>query len=217
MAGCCRSPYESAANQQFNRRKVAEEVRRYRETGPGVTTRLMVDGIAQSGTLAGTVLDVGSGVGGLALALLERGATSAVAVDASSAYVEAARDEAARRGHAETIRFVHADFVAVASQVSPASIVTLDRVVCCYPSCEPLLAAALEHAERCLALSYPREVWYVRCGIMFENGHRRLARNAFRTFLHPVATIESTIERAGFRLTSRRETWMWSADVYVRD
>ena len=81
---------------------------------------------------------------------------------------------------------------------------------------ERLLDAALAHAERCLALSYPRDVWYVRLGMALENGQRRLARNDFRTFVHPTAKIEETIRRGGFRLSCRRETWMWSADVYLR-
>ena len=84
MPGCC-SPFVGAANQQFNQKKVAQELERYRAKGPGPTTLLLADGIAQSGTLSGTVLDVGSGIGGLTFALLERGASSAVAVDAATA------------------------------------------------------------------------------------------------------------------------------------
>jgi SAM-dependent methyltransferase len=132
---------------------------------------LLVDGISQSGALAGTVLDVGSGFGDLTLALLERGASSAIAVDASAAYVGAARDEAHRQGRSDAIRFVHADFVVAASELPSTSIVTLDRVVCCYPSCQQLLDAAVARTERCLALSYPRDVWYVRAGMALENGH----------------------------------------------
>jgi SAM-dependent methyltransferase len=216
MPGCCGSPFESRANDQFNQKKVAQELRRYRKKGPGQTTRLLADGIAQSVVLGGTVLDVGSGIGGLTLALLERGASRAVAIDASAAYIDAAREQAAQRGRTDVIQFVHADFVNAASQLPSAGIVTLDRVVCCYPSCQQLLGAALARAERCLALSYPREVWYVQVGMALENGLRRLSRNSFRTFLHSAAMIEETISRAGFTLSSRRETWMWSADVYVR-
>jgi SAM-dependent methyltransferase len=216
VIGSCCSPFESAADRHFNREMVAQELRRYREKGPGPTTRLLADGIAQSGVLSGTVLDVGSGVGGLTFALLERGASNAVAVDASTAYIDAARDEAVLRGRADAIRFVHADFVKAAPQLPLFNVVALDRVVCCYPSCEQLLDAALEHAERGLALSYPRDVWYVRLGMTLENGRRWLARNAFRTFVHPTVRIEETIKGGGFSLSSRRETWMWSADVYIR-
>jgi magnesium-protoporphyrin O-methyltransferase len=216
MSTCC-SPFEGAANQQFDRKKVEQELKRYRAKGPGPTTRLLVDGILQSGALAGTVLDVGSGIGGLTLALLERGVSSAVAVDASAAYVGAARDEADRRGRSDAIRFVHADFVMAAPELPSASIVTLDRVVCCYPSCQRLLGAAVARADRCLALSYPRDAWYVRAGMALENGQRRLARNPFRTFVHPVDLIEGIVSRAGLRLSSRRQSWMWSVDVYVRE
>jgi SAM-dependent methyltransferase len=215
MPACC-STFERAAEQQFNSKKAAGEMARYRQQGPGATTRMLQDGVARSGIPGTQLLDVGCGIGSLTFGLLDRGMTGAVAVDASSAYLDAARQEADRRGRADAVQFVHADFVSVASQLPSASVVTLDRVVCCYPSCEPLLDAAVRHADDCLALSYPRDVWYVRLGIMLENGQRWLARNPFRTFVHPAANIEGTIRRAGFELSSRRETWMWSADVYVR-
>jgi magnesium-protoporphyrin O-methyltransferase len=217
MTDCCRTAYEDAADRQFTAQKVAQEVARYRAKGPGPTTRLLADGIARAGMSTGTVLDVGAGFGALTFTLLGRGVTEATAVDASAAYVEAARDEATRQGLANAIRIVHADFVAAAGDLPPAGIVTLDRVVCCYPSCERLLRAALGRARHCLALSYPRNVWYVEAGLMLENGVRWLTRNPFRTFVHPKATIERAMASAGFRLSNRRETWMWSADVYVRD
>ena len=160
MPACC-STFERAAEQQFNERKAAQELKRYRTKGPGPTTRLLQEGIAQAGAPKGTLLDIGSGVGSLTFGLLERGITHAVAVDASSAYNGVARQEAERLGRAEAVQFVHGDFVTVASELPIATLVTLDRVVCCYPSYEPLLDAALCHTDRCLAFSYPRDVWYV--------------------------------------------------------
>ena len=114
------------------------------------------------------------------------------------------------------LRFVHADFVSVARELPAATLVTLDRVVCCYPSHEALLNAALRHAELCLALSYPRDVWFVRLGVILENIQRRLTKNSFRTFVHSAARMEDMIRSAGFELSTRRETWMWSVDVYTR-
>jgi magnesium-protoporphyrin O-methyltransferase len=215
MSTCC-APFEGVAGRQFNPKKVAAELQRYREKGPGSTTRLLEEGIVEAGHLAGTLLDVGTGFGSLTFGLLTRGMAHAVAVDASSAYIDTARAEADRLGETSHVRFVHGDFVTVASDLPAASVVTLDRVVCCYPSYEPLLDAAIRHAERCLALSYPRDVWYVRLGLFAENGQRRLSGNAFRTFVHPAARMTEMIRRAGFTLSSRRETWMWSVDVYTR-
>jgi magnesium-protoporphyrin O-methyltransferase len=215
MPACC-STFERAAEQQFNEKKAAAELKRHRAKGPGPTTRLLQEGIAHAGALNGTLLDVGSGVGSLTFGLLERGVTHAIAVDASSAYNGVARQEAERLGRAGAVQFIHGDFVTVASELPVAALVTLDRVVCCYPLYGPLLDAAIRHADRCLALSYPRDVWYVRLGVRLENGQRRLTKNSFRTFVHPVARMEQMIRAAGFDLSSRRETWTWFVDVYVR-
>ena len=215
MPACC-SSFDHSVERQFDEKKVAEELKRYRSKGPGPTTRLLEDGIARTGPTKGTLLDVGSGIGSLTFGLLERGLTRAIAVDASSAYTDAARAEAERRGRADAIQFVHADFVAIASDLPHATYVTLDRVVCCYPSYEPLLDSAVRHADLCLAVSYPRAMWYVRLGVTLENGQRWLARNPFRTFVHPPARMERMIRQQGFELFSRRETWMWSVDVYRR-
>ena len=215
MSACC-SAFECAADRQFNDKKAAEELKRYRLKGPRPTTRLLRDGLVHAGIMSGTLLDIGSGIGSLTFGLLERGVTGAVAVDASSAFNAVARQEAERLGQADAVEFVHADFVSVSSELPTATLVTLDRVVCCYPSYEALLNAALTHAERCLALSYPRDVWYVRLGMMLENTQRRLKRNPFRTFVHPAGQMEELIRSAGFQLSTRRKTWMWSADVYAR-
>jgi SAM-dependent methyltransferase len=213
---CCCSTFGSAAERQFNEKKAAEELARFRANGPGPTTRLLLEGLQKSGTLNGRLLDIGSGIGSLTFELLELGVVDAIAVDASSAYIAAATEEAERRHRAHEIRFVHGDFVEVASTLPSANVVTLDRVVCCYPSADMLMTEALAHAAQCLALSYPRDVWYVRAGILLENGGRWFKGNAFRTFVHSSGWMERQIREAGFELVSRRATWMWCADVYVR-
>jgi hypothetical protein len=104
----------------------------------------------------------------------------------------------------------------VAAQLSTATIVTLDRVICCYPAFEPMLKAAPQFAERILALSYPRDKWYVRAGVGLENSIRRLKGSSFRAFVHPPAEMQRLVDGAGFRLASRNGTVMWCADVYMR-
>ena len=94
--------------------------------------------------------------------------------------------------------------------------VTLDRVVCCYPHVEALLEAALRHSHDLFAFSYPRNVRYVRAALALENGFRRVRRNPFRTFVHAPAVMEHTVTRSGFALLRRRRTGMWSVDVYGR-
>ena len=215
VCSCC--AFGNTADQHFTAEKVAKELQQYRRKGPGPTTRRLRDGLASAGLREGTVLDVGGGLGVLSLELLDLGMDRVVVVDASSAYLAAASDEAAQRGRSASVQYVHGDFLVLAGQFAPSTVVTLDRVVCCYPFYEPLLERALDHAERGVALSYPRDCWYVRLGVWLENAGRRRRGNPFRTFVHSPSDMTRIIERAGFKLASRRRTLGWSADVFVKD
>ena len=215
MSACC-STYGNVAGGHFDEKIARRDLENYRKKGPGPTARLLRDLLRDTGAVEGTLLDVGSGVGGLSFELLERGVERAIVVDASAAYLAAAAQEAARRDRVRSVEFKLGDFLDVGSMIPPATIVTLDRVICCYPAFESLLKEALGHAERYFAYSYPRELWYVRAAIAVENGVRRLKSDAFRAFVHPVDEMTQAIERDGFHLAGRRQTWQWSADVWVR-
>ena len=82
------------------------------------------------------------------------------------------------------VHYVHGDFTAAADTISPADAVILDRVICCYPNLNDLLGASAAKAERFLALSYPREKWWVRLAFNLYNLSLRLKRINFRTYLH---------------------------------
>ncbi len=216
MTMSCCSTYAATAEGNFTDQRARRDLTQYQQQGPGPTTRLLRDGIAQAGVANGVLLDIGSGVGPLTFELLDRGISQAIAVDASPAYIAAATSEADRRGRSSAIQFIHADFLTVASRVPHATVVALDRVVCCYPLFEPLLTEALRHADHCFALSYPRDTWYVRAMFMLENTQRRMRRNAFRAYIHDTRAIQTIIENAGFKMRTRHKTLVWTIDTYVR-
>ena len=211
---CCCSSIGAAAERQFGEKRATKDLANYRTKGPGSTARLLLAGIAKVGQPHGRLLDIGSGVGALTFELVKLGLTEAIGIDLSSAYVAAATAEAARRGRTDSVRFVHGDFVGIASQFLAADVVTLDRVVCCYAEYEPLLEESARHAARCFAISYPRNVWYVRVWVGLQNVARQLCRNPFRTFVHSASAVEHVIRRAGFELVIRSCTRTWCADVY---
>jgi 16S rRNA G966 N2-methylase RsmD len=163
MSCCCN--FDDTADQQFSADMVAKELHRYRRKGIGATTRLLRDGLARAGLTDGVLLDIGAGFGALTFELLERGISRSLIVEASSAYLAAASTEASRRNRTLDVELVRGDFLDVAERLSTADVVTLDRVVCCYPFYERLLTAALRHASHGFALSYPRDVWYVKAGV----------------------------------------------------
>jgi magnesium-protoporphyrin O-methyltransferase len=213
---CSCADVGAAAERQFSEKRAAKDLAHYRTKGPGSTTRLLLAGLATTGPIHGRLLDIGSGVGVLSFELLEQGLTSAVGVDLSSAHVAIASQEASRRGRSDSTRFVQGDFLDVAGQLPSADIVTLDRVVCCYPEYERFLEASLRHAGLIFALSYPLDLWYVRMWVSLQNAARATIRNAFRSFIHPVSAMESVIRREGFTLLDRRSAGTWRADVYER-
>jgi hypothetical protein len=93
---CC--AFDNTVNQHFSAEKVAKELLHYRRKGAGPTMRGLRDGLASAGLSEGTLLDIGAGLGILSLELLDGGMSRAVVVDASSAYLDAASQEAVRRG-----------------------------------------------------------------------------------------------------------------------
>jgi magnesium-protoporphyrin O-methyltransferase len=161
-------------------------------------------------------LDIGGGIGAIHHELLEDVAQTATHVDASSAYLKEARAEAARRGHGERVMFVHADFTDAAPNIPPADIVTLDRVVCCYPDFRGLLKAAADHSRKALALTYPRETWYLRIFLKAANFFQRLRRDPFRVFIHPVAEMDSLIKAEGFERIALRRLLVWEMALYQK-
>jgi magnesium-protoporphyrin O-methyltransferase len=177
----------------------------------------MLAALETQGIEGRTLVDVGSGIGVLAHELLQRGAASATVVDAASAYLEGARREAEARGTAARMAFRHGDLVDLVDELPPADLVTLDRVVCCYPDGERLLRASAACCTKALALSFPRERWYVRLVFAAENLLRTLRGDAFRTFVHPEDAIRSTLRAAGLRPVSSAMTVVWRVELYARE
>lgn len=210
---CC--SFDATVDQEFNDRRAAKELRRFRRRGAGATARMLLRGLTKGGLSRGTLLDVGAGVGALTWTLIDSGVTSAVIVEASRAYLSAAEAEGHRRGQLRQAQLIHGDFLDVANRVPPVTVVTLDRVICYYPAYAGLLETALARAERLFAFSYPRDRWYVRTAVHVENLMRR-RRSGFRTFVHREAAMRRLIENAGFELVSHAQTLAWCGDVFVR-
>jgi 16S rRNA G966 N2-methylase RsmD len=205
-----------ATDCHFTPARAQAELAQYRRRGPTGTARLILESLGDLGITPQTLLDIGAGIGVLHHELLGRGVERAVHLEAAAAYVAAAQAEAERRGHGSRMHFRHGDFVSLASELGPADLVTLDRVVCCYPELEPLVSLSAQKAERYYALSFPHDRWYVRAHTGWQNYRRRRTGNAFRTFVHPVTRFEALVRAAGFQVLRSRRTLVWAVLVCRR-
>jgi 2-polyprenyl-3-methyl-5-hydroxy-6-metoxy-1,4-benzoquinol methylase len=200
----------------FDQRTAERDLKAYRAHGPGTTTRLLIAALKAAGIADLTLLDIGGGVGAIAHELIKAGARSAIAIDASSAYLHAARQEADRQGHTDRIMYHQGDFVALAPQLPQADIVTLEKVICCYPDMRALVGLSSTRAGKLYGVVFPRDTWWMRLGGMVVNLFPRLQRNAFRFFVHPTEAIEAVVRANGLERRYYRKTLFWQVIVYTR-
>jgi SAM-dependent methyltransferase len=189
---------------------------RYRRSGPDKTTRMLLDLVRPMAGMGSTILDIGGGIGVIDHELLRSGAGHAVLVDASSAYLDVARQQAREAGLLDRIELRHGDFVGQADEVGEADVVTLDRVICCYGDPESLVGLSAARARRAYGLVLPRDRWLIRAGIRIMNIVFRLRRSAYRAYAHPNALIDGLVERAGLRLRAETGTFFWRVVVFER-
>lgn len=212
MPDCC----ASALDAKFDARRAAQQLRDYRRSGAAKETRLLVSALREAGIEGSTLLDIGAGIGAVQDGAFESGAVRAVSVDASGGYVQAARTLAAERGYLDRVDYRVGDFVDVADSVPAADVVTLDKVICCYPDMDALVSRSAERATRLYAAVYPRDGWPVRAVAAVLNAVRSLGSSTFRSYIHRVSSIERVLERQGFRPRSTATTLVWKIVVFER-
>jgi SAM-dependent methyltransferase len=198
-------------------REVAEQDRdRYRRNGPDRTTRTLLDMIRTQDIRGATLLDVGGGVGVIARTLLHEGMAAATLIDGSPASLDVAREEAAAAGLLDRMTFVQGDFVTRADALPPAEVVTLDRVVCCYPDADALVARSADHATRLLGLVLPRDGWLIRLAIALNNLRFVVTRSPYRSFAYANARIDALAAGSGLAPVAEDRTLFWRVVLYRR-
>lgn len=194
----------------------ARDVRAFLDKGLDSTATPMIERLLDRGIDSAAVLEVGAGSGTALVTMLEGGADTAVGVEISPSYEEAATELFAARGHAGKVEWRTGDFVDMSNELPPFDVVFLNRVVCCYPFMTEMVDAATGRTRRYLGMSYPRKRWPIKLGTKVLNLWMRLHRNSFRTFVHDPRSIAETAEAAGLRLVDSGTTFLWHWGVWER-
>jgi magnesium-protoporphyrin O-methyltransferase len=200
----------------FDGRTAERDRDRYRRHGPDRTTAMLLELVRPAVARGSTVLDVGGGIGVIDQELLRAGAGHATLVEASPAYLAAASQEARQRHMLDRIEFVDGDFVGRAGAIDPADIVTLDRVVCCYPDVDRLVSLSAARARHLYGLVLPRDRPLIRFGLAVQNAWFRLRGRAYQAFAHANDRVDALVAAEGLRPRDERATWFWRVVVYER-
>jgi O-methyltransferase len=200
----------------FGERYARSQIKSYRRKGPAKNTRLLLDALKRAGVAGLTLLDIGGGVGAISMELLKSGVSSATQIDVSPAYVATATAEAARAGVSDRFVAREGDFVALADELPAAGIVTLDRVICCYPDMPALVGASADKAAKLYGAVYPRDTWWIRAAGATLNTVARIFRYPMRDYIYPTAAVDAVIRGRGLTPRFQRNAGYWQVVVYGR-
>ncbi len=213
MPDCCNpSGYE----QLFSPREADRALRIYDKKGLNKMAKRTVDYLKQRGVEGHRVLEVGGGIGAVHVELLEAGAASAVNVELSHGYQQAAAELLARKGLEGRVKQKIGDFTRIADGME-ADDVILNRVICCYPHMETLMNAALSASSLFLVATFPRDRIVSRVTLGMENAYHRIRGVPFRAYIHAPQAILETARRAGFEVAFDDRDLMWHGVVFEKD
>ena len=197
-------------DEMFTERVSKHDARKFERRGLDARARKLLSGLERSIGLKGrSTLEIGIGTGGFTIEMLQRGAASAVGIDAVAGQLEQAHRLAKARGFSEKLQLKQADVTEIGDRLPAVDVVVLDRVVCCYANWTALLGTAASHARTAVAMSYPRYAWYTRVWIATANTGMRLLRRQFRLHLHSPAAMQQLLQAHGLspQVIGHRAVW----------
>ena len=217
-AACCSTPADQLIAYRFDRRSSRWTDSDTFPAMVAVSTGLfaLLDDAADRRP---TVLELGSGSGALAAALLAAGASRVSGLDLSPMSVDLARRRVATAGFADRAQFRVGNAATVS--LERHDWVVLDRSICCFRDGPRLVDAAIAAAGSRIALSVPdsrgwrgvvnRLIWTA------ENLWDRVSGGC-PGYVHDLNAIEEQLGRAGFRPASGRvgHIGLWFVGVFER-
>jgi hypothetical protein len=195
----------------FGAKAVQRDARRYRRKGLSGSAGWLRDALREDGVSERSVLEVGGGIGGLQIELLEAGARHATNVEIIDNYEATARSLISEHSVDDRVERHVADFAVQPEQLPAADIVILHRVICCYPDPDTLTSAACGRAKDRVAITIPREARWVKLGFRAMNAWLRIRRIAFRGYVHPHAQILDVAATYGFHATHHDRGLLWDS------
>lgn len=207
---CC------GAEKIFDSKEASKKLRHYLRKGPRKTTRRLLMAIGKENMQGKTLLDIGGGVGAIQHELLAKGLRSTTDVDASLSYINAAKEISIEKGMTDRMEFVYGDFLDIYPTVERHDVVTLEKVVCCYPNVKDLINSSASRSEEVYGLVYPMDNWLSRLTNKIGNIYLWITKNSFRSFVHRESMINSLIVDNGFERVHYSAVFPWRVAVYKR-
>jgi len=203
-------------NDFFNVKAANKELTQYLKKGVTNPTKKLVAKLREKDLEGLSLLDIGGGVGVIQLELHKNEISKSTDVDASEAYLQVIKNHAEAKGIGNKMNFILGDFVDVYPSVEVHDIVTLDKVICCYPEAKELLTASLNKCKKYYALVYPLDGILADILVLFARAYFKLKKSKFRPYIHSHREVNNHIALAGFQSTYQASSFPWKIYIYER-
>jgi magnesium-protoporphyrin O-methyltransferase len=200
----------------FDAKKAQQHLKTYRKKGPDKFTTKLIESLSKYNLDNLSLLDIGGGIGVLQHELIKKGINKTTDVDASPEYIAVAKELMQENGNNEKMEFIYSDYNDCHHEVDNHDIVTLSRVVCCYPDVESLINNSIGKANKYYGLVYPTDHFITKVVIKLMNIIFYLKRNPFRTFVHSVDKMNAIITSHGFERVYLDNAMHWKIALYQR-
>ena len=197
----------------FGAKTVERDARRYRRKGLTGSSQWLLNALTSDGVSERSLLEVGGGIGSLQIELLKAGASRAANIEIIDSYETTARTLITDHNLDARVERHIGDFAQPPDQAAPADIVIMHRVICCYPDPDTLMTKACTHARDRIAITIPRQTWWVKLGFSTMNAWFRLRRIAFRAYVHPPTPLLELAATRGFHATHHQRGPLWESHV----
>jgi magnesium-protoporphyrin O-methyltransferase len=178
----------------------------------------MLFGWVRDGLAGSSVLDIGCGTGALIVRALEAGATRATGADLSTEAIAQASALVKENGFEERVELWVGD--GAVEPLEEHDVVLLDKVICCYPDADTLIARSTAAARRLYAIAVPEShgVWgfISRARWFVFDIVERLRGSDHPRFVHSRRDVEAKVLAAGFRPVHTGRQFVWFVGVYAR-
>jgi len=201
----------------FNKKTAAKEYRKYLKKGPVKATAKIIQQLAAQNVTGKSLVDIGGGIGALQWWFLQQGGGQTTDIDASSGYLKKAETHAHDNGWQDKTSFLMGDCTDLYQNVEDPHIITMDKVVCCYPNFKEILSATCEKSKEIVSLSYPMDGIISQALRKIGDLYFMIKKNPYRPYVHSVKEIREIFASKGYQRVAHDLSFPWHVETYARN
>ncbi|MHA1975905.1 MAG: class I SAM-dependent methyltransferase [Candidatus Hodarchaeales archaeon] len=168
-----------------------------------------IDMILQHKEEISTVIDVGSGAGGLMISLLEEGFDCIIGVDLSSKLSHEARDRINTLGLSERAKVIEGSFLSLKEESTDA--ISMHASMCCYPDSDAMLNKSVSLTPKVITITIPRDRLIFRFGL----GIIKIFQLMKFFHIHRIKDIDYKLLSSNYELSNIKNSFVWTTRTYL--